>query len=444
MPGLGLAYLAVNVQQSAAALEGVDAALSALQHAPSEPGRPSPGIPDSHQAAVRREVVGQILALATNPTAAASLRSALFDRLANATSSPADEVVYQLAFGAFLASTGKTEEAIDQYQAVLADPTLSAQLYQQGTGSRQAGLEAKMRLAAVVKEAGPKIYERYETAAAQRLAGAMAAAPGPGGADRAGAAVPAVEVRAPPRRSPPPTRLAAGGDTNGAIAQFRAPTTGKPDQAMLQRTVGRLVELYTSTSHINEARHWLNRARRDHPGLQPLRDGQPVDVSAWLAELASRPSGQTPLPSLATPLSTSFVIPAQLLTPAAQPEQTWARDRIVTLIPGTPGIPASPGNLGIPATSGKVQLRRGPSLDAAWEADVPAGPVALLSLNQDQVVLWLDHDCVVSSLDAQSGKPLWQLDAKATLDEVGGQAQRQGERRPSSGGSSRYSTPACR
>lgn len=404
MPGLALAHLAQSAGQSAAMLEGADNALEALR-------RRGAGTTDrSTNETLQREVFVQLLQLASAASGSieVNLRRALFDRLASATGSPADEVSYQFAFGQFLAENGKPQEAVDHYQAVLSDPTLTAQLYQRGTAARQAGLEARLRLAALIKQAGAAIYQRYEAMASQRLTELTASGRGDATALLDVARQFPIAQAAPAALLAAAESLTATGDKEGAIEQLRRAYGYELEPAMLQRTVGRLVELYASTNRSRQARHWLERAKREHAGLQPLRDGKPVEMDPWLAELARQPTGEMPLPALTLPLGEPRVLAGRLATPIAQAEESWPRDRIVT------------------QTAGRVQLRAGPRLDVLWEAAVPSTAAALLALGPEQTLFWLNQSSTLLALDSKTGRPLWpQLDAKATLEEVGGQGQRQ-------------------
>lgn len=391
-PGLVLAHVALAVKQDTVVLEGVDHAIAALGRRISGAG--SGGSPDtaSDIEALQKEVFDQVLDLAQSPREpSAGLRRVLFNRLATVTTGPADEVAYHLTIGAFQAQAGELEDAVEHYQAILDELTLSLQMYQHGAVRRQAGIEAKARLAAVIAEHGDWTYARYESEAAGRFL-ELTSSPTP---DVDGLLE--LSRRYGLSRSAPVAMLAAAqglasrGDRAAAIGQLRRAYRKTTEPALLQRIVGLLAELYEQAGRPGRAGQWLAQVRRVHPDLVPLRQGRPVPIRQWIAQLVDRPEARDQLPLITLPLAKPHVLHELLLLPTGQEPALWARDRFVTTRGST------------------VRMRRGDALGVLWEASLPAGGVELLSIRDDQVLLWRHRAGVLVALDAATGRESWSL-----------------------------------
>jgi hypothetical protein len=410
MPALALAHLATNANQPAAVLQGVDAALESLRQR--QAALAGDATHADAAAAMQHEVFRQMLDFATRPGPTdATLRRALFDRLPAASGNPADEVAYRFAFGAFLEGVQPTEAA-DHYQAILMDPTLAGQLYQRGVMSLQAGLEARRRLKGMVATAGQRVYERYDAAAAQRLAEVTAGVPDP-------AALLEIAKQYPVAQAAPQALLAAGermvasGNPAAAVPHLKhAFEIG--DATVKARAAGAVVQAHLAQQRAGQARHWLLTVRRRSPELQPIRDGQPVSTDAWLAELAGQPQGDGRLASLDLPLGSPVTIEGRLLVPTAQSEETWPTDSLLVFSRGMVRMLRTSQGEGAPAGFAPV-----------WELPIERAAPVVLRFDQDQVVLWYDHNFTAQAIDARTGKPAWEvIDAKARLAEVGDEQQR--------------------
>ncbi len=159
---LALAHLAVRADEMEVVIEGIDLAMAASQRAAQAMIDRAPG--DDVK------LFDEILVF-TEPAMGLSsvLRLALFDRLARVTQTPDDEVAYHLHFASLLEELERGPEAVDHYQAVLSNPGLAGVLHQRGSVSRQARIEATVRLKALIDEAGPEIYARYAEEAQHQL-----------------------------------------------------------------------------------------------------------------------------------------------------------------------------------------------------------------------------------------------------------------------------------
>ena len=400
-PGLALAHVSLAARKHNAVIEGVDRAIEALalrtlmvDKAGQAPGN------GELAGQVQQNVFTQMLGL-VDPEKAPSkeLRRQIFDRLALVTAGPADEVAYHLAYGSFLVELGEAEQAVDHYQAVLQDRVLASQMYHHESGRRQAGLEAKSRLVKLVEDKGPRVYAKYESQAAQRLV-ELTSRPGAGDV----AALIELSRRYSLSRSAPAAIYAAAqmlvqqGDRLAAIGQLRRAYRQTQEVALVQRIVGMMVSLYEETGQPRRALRWLQRVRRDHPSLMPLRDGRPVSFDQLATQLLGQPSANRGLPRVPQPLGTPFVLHERLLVPTAQKRELWPRDVVITVADGT------------------LRMRGGPGLKVRWETAVEKEHLQLLALTENQALLWEPRNRVLRAFDANTGKPLWPaLDVEAVF-----------------------------
>ena len=383
-PGLALAQVALATDEEDAVLEGIDHALDAYKNRAAD--RANAEGADSAYPHFFRDLLGFVEA---THTPRVSLRQKIFDRLATATIRAEDEAAYQLTLAAFLVETGQPNEAVDHYQAVLADPDLSGQPYRHRGGSSQAGFEAKWRLKKLIKQFGPGIYARHEALAAQRLAELTY--------DRSAEPNSLIELARiyPLSRAAPKALFAAADglarvhDDSAAISLLRRAYGQASDPVVLQKVVGRLIELYEKIHRPSQAAQWLKRAGRDHPTLRPLRAGQPVTVKHWLEELTDQFDISFALPKLSLPLQEPFEVQGRLLTPTHQSQAYWPRDFVIV------------------QNDNEIQLRTGERLEVRWRFRVPTPRVELLALTEDQILLWDPLSGSLSALDAQTGEVIW-------------------------------------
>ncbi len=411
-PALALAHVSMAAGRPKAVLEGVDQALEALTLRV-EIDKPDNPEATAEHGSLRQQVFDQVLRLVhPERTDDLKLRRKLFDRLAKATTGPANEVAYQFELGAFLVEAGKPAEAVERYQAVLLDRQLSAELYTYADGSVQAATEATHRLTELIEEHGRQIYQRYDTQAAQRLV-ELGSVPG---ADLA--SLRALARQFPVSRSAPAAMIAAAealadhGQLFAAIRQLERAYRNTGEAASLQRIVGRLVELNLQADRTRHARNWLTRLRSDHPGLRPLRDGRPESVTRWLADLAADPNRVISLSSIRLPIHRAVIFPGQAMVPTEQPREDWPTDLLVL------------------QGSDAISLRSGPALLERWRVPRPNGHAQLLSLTPEQALFWIDPNRAhqhaqprsrrgqpparptiepgyLLALDTRTGQPLW-------------------------------------
>ncbi len=386
---LALAHLAVAVREDLAVLEGVDQAISIVSVQGGVPGTDLAGT-NTATSAKLQIVFNQLLELVgTDRVIGEALRQQLFDRLATVTSSPADEAAYHFAFGQFLVGKGEVRKAIDHYQSVLMDATLSSQMYHHNQGRRQARVEAKRRISELTQEYGPTVYERYEVEAAQRLAELTSV-------NTVDATALSDLARWYPFSTAAPAAMVAAAESHAdrgnrpaAISHLRWAYRHTEHRPVLERIVGLMAKLYQESDQPRRAARWLRRVRQDHPGLNPVRGERRVSIDQWLAELADRSSAQQHLPDLSLPLGRPIVLAGRLLVPTRQPRAAWPRDMLVT------------------HSGSVIELRAGQALESRWKTQVPNDDVQLLALSQEQVLLWSQSSGVLMALSTDTGQPIW-------------------------------------
>ena len=398
------------------ALEGADHVVAVLRHrALTRAPELRPEADDLHA-----DIYQQMLKLVDpGVTDDVSLRGDLFDRLAKAAVTPRDQVQYHLAFGAHLAdgawpaeaALDRRREAARQFQTVLESSLLAAQLVPRGGGWQQAGIEARMKLAALTEKHGRVVYDEFDQRAAAHLERMLSA----GDADPA--ALIELARKYPLARSTPAALLAAaeslakGGKHTDAVTQLRRAFRERPDLALQARIIGRLVESYSQVGKSRRALQWLQRADRDN--IKPIRGGQPVAAKAWLSELGSVADSGGARPALRPALGKPTLLSGRLLTPVAQGRDQWPADRVVL------------------QAGENVELRGGPALDKVWEARLDAD-AQLLWMNETLVLFWLESSGRLAGLDARTGKRLWEdvradalfKDASMTEDRIRAGADR--------------------
>ena len=434
--GLALAHLALLTGNRPALLEGIDAALAAIQRRP--PAEPE--LADDAGTDADRQQVFDFLRAMVDPRSGApagisvqarsrmprvfadvDLQDRLFQRLAIATAGPGDVVAFRLALGRFRAAANKPIEAVNQYQAILTDQDLATQQVYLLTGSRQAGLEARMRLRSLVHEHGPLVYAEYEALAAERIAKLATDDTAPASAFVTLAEQFPLASVAPEARLAGAEILTRQGQLAQAVVQLNHAYAKARSNDLRSRIVGTLVEVLLQRSQNDRARRWLRRVRREHPDLQPLRAGTPVPIEQWLAELTEPRDDQNRLPAFALPPGKPYVLPERLLAPTAQPAQAWPRDMILT------------------RTDRVLNLRAGPTLATRWQLPVDTADLTLLALTTEQALLWSEQHAVLTAVDVRTGGVVWESgDLRAAIRRTAGEAltaaQRQFKRALDAGG----------
>ena len=406
--GLSLAHAAIASDRAKEAIEGIDHVVAVLRHRAIT--RPQDVRPEADE--IHSELFQQILRLSDKGvTKDNQLRGDIFDRIAKATVTPRDEAQYHLAFASYLLDgewpkenvLERQRDAARHFQAVLENPMLAGQLVPRAGTWQQSGVEARMKLAAMIEKFGRAVYEEFDERAAAELNRLTLG----GNPD----ATELVELtrKYPLAKTTAAAMLAAGeslargGRHVDAITQLRRAYREKSALPLRDRIVGRLVEQYVRIGKPLRARQWLSRAERDN--ISPMRDGKAVTARTWLADLGDEAMGTQALPLLRDKLGKPSILAGSLLLPKSQPRDQWPLDRVVMQF------------------GDHIQLRGGPAFERLWEAKLEP-EAQLIWLNNTLCLFWIESSQTMVALDARSGKLLWKpIKAQALLkDMVGGAA----------------------
>lgn len=396
-PAMALAQLAWASQREQFVLEAVDAAILALDkrhHDRSDAGVRRPDVDP-----VQQEVFLRLLEFARDSRRPNNAqRHELFRRIASITATPADEVAYRLGLGAFLTEIAEHAAAIERYQSILDDRTLSNQMYQHLDGAWLASLEAQMRQQALIDQFGRDVYRYLEERAVQQLDLVSM-----GETVRPSQFI-EVARRFPVSRTASEAcllaadRFAEVGRIDEAVNQLQHAYRQTNDRRAVQRVVSRLVDLSLMAGRVDQAKQWLRRVQRDHGELDLLRGGEPYPVNQWLADLPDSPQRDGRYPTLRLPLEGGVSFQGELLLPRLQARDTWPRDRVLL------------------RNGHRLQLRVGPDMQPEWTVSVPSvSRVELLVLDDTQTLLWDARIGRLMALDVQDGRMLWRHDNTKTL-----------------------------
>ncbi len=411
--GLALAHAALASGKADEALEGVDHVVAVLRHRAVT--RPDGLRPEADE--VHTELFQQLMRLSDKGlTKDVPLRGELFDRIAKATVTPRDEVQYHLAFASFLLESpwpeteqlDRRRDAARHFQTVLENPLLAGQLVPRLGAWQQGGVEARMKLAAMIERFGRAVYEEFDDRAAEELNRLTL------GGDADAAQLIELTRKYPLAKSTGAALLAAGealarsGRHVDAITQLRRAYRERSAMPIRARIIGRLVDQYIRIGKPLRARQWLTRADRDN--IHPVRDGKPVTARAWLADLGNEAVGLQTLPDLREKLGKPSILAGTLLLPRTQPRDQWPLDRVMMQF------------------GGQIQLRGGPAFERLWETKLEP-EAELLWLNDTLCLFWIESSQTLVALDARSGKLLWQpLKTQTLLKDMAGPAAGGGDR----------------
>lgn len=403
-PGMAMARLAMRTGRDPAVLEGVDLALAAIDHVPVVSG-----VEDTRQ----REVFG-LLREFTDPSRAASvtLRGQLLDRMAVSTSGPTQEAAYQMTRAEYLEETGQLELAVEHYQAVLADPSLSAELYAIGRGSRRAGLEARRMLKALIDKHGREYYQPYDLLAEHELNELQTRGENNPQryaelADRYPLALSVNEAR-----TLAAERYLEAGESASAVRQWQAVYLNADSDERLSSAAVRIVQVYLAIDRPELARRWLRRVEREHPGLVLVQDDQPVSVQAWLSELQHLLASADVLPRLDLPLA----------------EPRWVDGLPVPIVPDDTGSVSSRDRV-LMHDGRSVWMLANAKLEELWRKPMPAADVQILAMDDQQVVWWSKQTGRIGAMDSRTGEPIWtELDIAKELEGTGNPQLREDQR----------------
>ena len=396
-PGLALSHLAVGRRQWETALQGIDAAIDSIQL--------SPGIPsNSSQQYQVQQVFDHIRNQVELPAegakdpqlAEASLESlpdhltvlALFERLAVMSMTPINEVTQQFARGRYWQFRGQPAMAIENYQAILADPTLASQLYQFDQGARQARLEARLRLIEIVTT-NPATMQRFETVAAEHL--------------RQLQRMPTTTAESylAMAESYPLTQAAAAArieaakmywqqnDIEHAVPLLQKAYHQANDPATKQQIVGQLAQGYEQLGNPMRAHRVLNDFVMLFPNEPVMRDGQQVSVEAWISKLAHSHPIRSRYPKFDLPLDQAIGLNGRLLQPTQHKPDVHGRELVLL-------------------RHDSLCLYQMDQAKIMWSIPVQDEQIQLLAQSADQLLLYEPAQSHLIGINIRTGQPLWQ------------------------------------
>lgn len=383
-PGLSLAHLALNARQREAAMEGIEAALTAL----TAMGTFHADEPDFE--ANYDRVFNRLLDLAQEPERVDdAMKRRLFEQLAISAITPRQRVDERFAEAQFLANSGAPEKAIDQYQSILFDQAMSQQLHANVTGARQAGLEAREQIAMLIEKHGRRIYQSYEDAAARGMSDLQAS--------NAGAEAYIDLSRRFPLASSSTAAMLAGADRLRRDGRMReairvlhlAYGEVKKQPAIMQDVVGRLVAYNLQAKQPRQALRWLRQVSREHPDLHPLREGQPVAVADWIKDIEVDAESRVVLPSFSTPPGQPVLLEGRLLVPPHQRRDSLPADTLITL------------------RGSELLAWDARTFEQRWTAELSSTQIELVYVSSTEVVVLADYeraDATLTVLDSRTGK----------------------------------------
>ena len=424
---LNMARLAVGTGQADAVLEGVDAALAALAAITSDGSLAGAELMDT-----RQRVVEELLRLTERPDALdPPVVDGLFQRLGATARTPGELVAFNLAFGRYNEQAGRLQEAAAAYQSVLADDALASARFEQEGRSRRGDVAARQALADLVEQHGPEAYAPFEDEARQRLARLQLAG------------TPSVEDllslsdRYPLAAASSEALYAAAEILSGdeqhaaAVVPYRRAFGLARDEALRARVAGALASYYVHHGRPADAARWLAFVGREHPDLQPMRDGAAVELRPWLKELQALAVDGPALPRLGLPLGEPVVLKGRPLVPLEDSTVDGDAGSLVVLRNGealslyalpetTPRFTVEPAALAPP----DIIINGLPD---------PEDP-RLVDLGPDNFLLYATGTGRLTCLDSRTGREAWPaVEVAALLDEAGDRRDLAERRRAAAG-----------
>ncbi|MFN3166832.1 MAG: PQQ-binding-like beta-propeller repeat protein [Phycisphaeraceae bacterium] len=382
--GLALASLALRIGgKRDAVMQGVGYALAAID------------LQTPERAELTRQVViDQLRDLAIQPGAMDdATRRQLYDRLALATNTAAQEAAYHLDAGRFYAGLGEAGRAVQHFQAVVADPAFASQPYKREGTTRSAGAVAQDQILKLIQTHGREVYARYDALARTRLAELKAA----GQADAAALAL--IARRYPLSLAAVEALIEAGrsfeqqGDAIGAAALYQQAVVRSGQSRQRQLAVGQLLNHYLANQRADAAEALLDREARLNPDLYPIDGDKPLPPAAWRQRVEALDVQPGERPRLAEALGTPFMLEGRLVAPAKGVDAHALGRNLLLVHPDHTLTCHGPDNPRQPR----------------WTAELPvqARSWLVLAYGERQVLLWAADAGVVAALDPATGETLW-------------------------------------
>lgn len=384
VPALDFAEVALRGGDDAIALEQLDEAFTRAG-----------GLLETADPALKRRFFDDVLLFAETFAARSALRPADLSRLheyaARCPPDAAAHLRYRLLFGEMFERYALPEAALRLYQQILRDRTLREMTPDGAAAAPVAGIVAQQRVAKLLEQHGPAIYEPYEAEAQRWLDAARAAR------DLAGLAR---VVEAFPNSSATTMSLSAQGEVLAAAGRFEEAarqlaracqrTAVPAERAQLMR---RIAEAYAQAGRGVLAYRWLTRAAREFNALRIDVNGRRLTFREYRDELADlrgevEPQRHRLEPPLTVHLAQPYAEGSQLLEPwfAEAPRSDGSRVYVYT-----------PDGLRALAARTNVEL---------WPEPLAVRAAAeLLLATPRRAVFTTSHE--LFAVDVRSGMRLW-------------------------------------
>lgn len=352
----------------------------------------------------------------------AGLLREILDRVSMLARVPDERVAALLARGRFAEAAGRPGEALEAYQAVLADRDLSAANWRGSGLSVRAELEASRRLDGLVLAGPPGLYEPFDAEARVRLDALMLGDANAAAIEAIARAYPVSVVAVEAWRSAALAHVSAG-RAHDAVRAGRAAL----DAADRLRTLGRpldvadvsdagtwLLSQLLAAGRLDEASLLVDRVARSFPKAElqpPAIDGRtPSDVNALLVELRAQLAEAERAPSIGSAPSATvrpqlfgghLLVPIQSVTGTGEDiGRSWA-DGVLVM------------NNGSGELSFLVPDEDGDAVGPRWSVSWPQDPVLL---RRDAGSAWLmtpevDGGVRVHRVSLADGAVIWSTPA---------------------------------
>lgn len=376
-PLMAMAWLAFNTGRHDALLDTLDDAIGVAHD---QPARRSS----------ENSLFDQVMAMTRDGEIEPDLHRALFERVAALAETVEQEVIYRLALGEFHEGREQYADAMEQYQALLAEAGYRDQLYRHEDGARQAGLEAQRRMEALIEEHGRELYQPYEAFAARRLE-QLAEQGDPDPLVDLAEAYPMAEV------TPETLRLAARRaadheNLRRALSLLRQAAQLTDDDQQIAKIYGLQAELFEEAGQPHRARRVLRTLTATHPQIDPIRDGEAIAVERWMDRLAEQPQSRG-VARLNLPLSgEAQSVPGRIITPSAQDPH------------------ATPSEHWLFRNGHEIELRSGEDFRVLWTHPLEREDTELLSMDRHRLWFWVPSARALRVLSAADGSVVWEDD----------------------------------
>ncbi len=380
-PAISLLRLGARARQLALALEASELAIDAIDREP-----------DFGTALdARRELFGLLLEIDAADVAVTEAEGeALHTIIGMVAIEPEQRVEHLLAYGRWL-SNHSLAEAIEQYQAILADPRLAPVRRAENGLTRSASAWAIDRIGELITRHGPAIYEPQADFARMALAQIRPEEPD---------AIPrllsiANELPFAPAASDASMEasnlLFRGDNRQAALASLLHSYRAANGAAIRNRLLGQYVWLCSEANWLDAARSALDRPSANADGERLETPDGRRSVREWRRELDAMLDVQPP-PRIGARPGQGEVLPGRLVP--VHPDGRVGRSPDGFLI--FDGI--------------EIAMRSADGLQELWRTTLDDPAPQLLHLDQEQAILWFgtdQDDPRAIGLDARTGAERW-------------------------------------